>query len=57
MGLFLWQSKNTKIINNTYGIIQSKTFGAPAVSSNISNQLFKQNIVKDEIVGAGVAGM
>merc|ERR1711966_461013 len=38
-----------------YGIIQSKTFGAPTVSGNISNPLLK-NIVKDEIVGAGVAG-
>jgi hypothetical protein len=41
---------------NPYGIVQSKTFGAPTVSGNISNPLFK-NIVKDEIVGAGVAGM
>ena len=41
--------------NNPYGIIQSKTFGAPVVSGNISNPLLK-NIVKDEIVGAGVAG-
>merc|ERR1711966_508157 len=38
-----------------YGIIQSKTFGAPTVSGNISNPFIK-NIVKDEIVGAGVAG-
>ena len=41
--------------NNPYGIIQCKTFGAPTVSGNISNPLLK-NIVKDEIVGAGVAG-
>ena len=41
--------------NNPYGIVQSKTFGAPTVSGNISNPLLK-NIVKDEIVGAGVAG-
>ena len=41
--------------NNPYGIIQSKTFGAPTVSGNISNPLLK-NTVKDEIVGAGVAG-
>ena len=34
--------------------MQSKTFGAPTVSNNISNPLLK-NIVKDEI-GAGVAG-
>ena len=42
--------------NNPYGIVQSKTFGAPTVSGNISNPFIK-NIVKDEIVGAGVAGM
>ena len=40
--------------NNPYGIVQSKTFGAPTVLGNISNPIFK-NIVKDEIVGAGVA--
>ena len=40
--------------NNPYGIIQSKTFGAPTVSGNISNPLLK-NIVKDEIVAGGVA--
>ena len=40
--------------NNPYGIVQSKTFGSPTVSGNISNPLLK-NIVKDEIVGAGVA--
>ena len=43
--------------SNPYGIIQSETFGAPAVSGNISNPLLKKNIVTDEIVGAGVAGM
>ena len=42
--------------NNPYGIVQSKTFGSPTVSGNISNPLLK-NIAKDEIVGAGVAGM
>ena len=47
--------------NNPYGIAQSKTFGSPTVSGNILNPLFKKgkkekNIVKDEIVGAGVAG-
>ena len=40
--------------NNPYGIVQSKTLGSPTVSGNISNPLLK-NIVKDEIVGAGVA--
>ena len=40
---------------NPYGIVQSKTFGAPTVSGNIKPSLLK-NIVKDEIVGAGVAG-
>ena len=43
--------------NNPYGIVQSKTFGAPVVSENIKPPLFKKNIVKDGIVGAGVAGM
>ena len=42
--------------NNPFGIVQSKTFGSPTVSGNIPNPLFK-NIVKNEIVGAGVAGM
>ena len=41
--------------NNPYGIVQSKTFGSPAVSSNISNPLLK-NIIKNEIVGAAAAG-
>ena len=50
------EKKYNKEGNNPYGIIQSKTFGSPAVSGNISNPLFK-NIVEDGIVGAGVAGM
>ena len=41
--------------NNPYGIIQSKTFGAPTVSGNIKSPLLK-NIVKDEIIGTGTAG-
>ena len=40
---------------NPYGIIQSKSFGAPVVSGNIKSPLLK-DIVKNEIVGAGVAG-
>ena len=28
--------------NNPYGIVQSKTFGAPTVSGNISNPLLKK---------------
>ena len=43
-------------VNNPYGIVQSKTFGAPTVSGNISNPLLKKNIVKDGIVSTGVAG-
>ena len=50
------EKKYKKEGNNPYGIIQSKTFGSPTVSGNISNPLLK-NIVKDEIVGAGVAGI
>ena len=49
------QKAHKKEGNNPYGIVQSKTFGSPTVSGNISNPLLK-NIVKDEIVGAGVAG-
>ena len=33
------ESKCKKEGNNPYGIIQSKTFGAPVVSGNISNPL------------------
>ena len=50
------EKKYKKEGNDPYGIIQSKTFGAPVVSGNISNPLLK-NIVKDEIVAGGVAGM
>ena len=41
--------------DNPYGITQSKTFGAPTVSGNISNPLLK-TIAKDEIKTAAVAG-
>ena len=41
--------------NNPYGIIQSKSFGAPVVSGNIKSPLLK-DIVNNGIVGAGVAG-
>ena len=40
--------------NNPYGVVQSKTFGSPTVSGNISNP-FSKNIVKDAIVTAGTA--
>ena len=33
---------------NPYGIVQSRTFGAPTVSGNIKSPLFKK-IVKDEM--------
>ena len=42
--------------NNPYGIIKSKTFGAPAVSGNIKSPKLKY-IIKNEIVSAGTAGM
>ena len=48
------ERKYTKEGNNPYGIIQSKTFGAPTVSGNISNPLLK-NIIKDEIIAGGTA--
>ena len=41
--------------DNPYGILQSKVFGAPVVSGNIRSPILK-DIVKNEIVGAGVAG-
>ena len=50
------EQKYKKEGNNPYDIIQSKPFGSPAVLGNISNPLLK-NIVKNTIVGAGVAGM
>ena len=48
------EKKYKKEGNNPYGIIQSKTFGAPVVPGNISNPLLK-SIVKDEIVAGGAA--
>ena len=41
--------------NNPFGIVQSKTFGSPTVSGNITSPVLK-DIVKNEIVGAGAAG-
>ena len=43
--------------NNPYGIVQSKTFGAPVVSGNLGSRFGEvgKTIVKDEIIGAGVA--
>merc|ERR1711966_246289 len=49
------ENKYKKEGDNPYGIIQSKTFGSPTVSGNISNPLLK-NIVKNGIVSAGIAG-
>lgn len=49
------QKKYKKQDNNPYGIIQSKTFGAPVVSGNISNPVLK-NVVKDGIEQAGIIG-
>ena len=48
--------KYTKESNNLYENIQSKTYGAPAVSGNKKSPILK-DIVKDEIIGTGVAGM
>ena len=36
------EKKYKKEGNNPYGIIQSKTFGAPTASGNITNPLFKK---------------
>ena len=41
--------------NNPYGIIKSKTFGAPVVSGNIGSSLGK-SIAKNSILDLGVAG-
>ena len=49
------ERKYKKEGDNPYGIVQRKTFGAPAVSGYITSPLLK-SIVKNEIVGAGVAG-
>ena len=44
--------------NKPYGIVQSKTFGAPAVPGNLGSRFGKvgKTVVNDEIIGAGVAG-
>ena len=44
--------------NNPYGIVHSKTFGAPVVSGNIGSSFGKlgKTIVKDGILELGVAG-
>ena len=49
------EKKYKKEGDSPYGIVQSKTFGAPVVSGNISNPLLR-NIIKDEIIGTGTAG-
>ena len=49
------EKQHKKEGNNPYGIVQSKTFGSPTVSGNISNPLLKNTVI-DEIVVAGVAG-
>ena len=49
------EKQYTKEGNNPYGIIQSKSFGAPVVSGSIKSPLLN-SIVKNEIVGTGVAG-
>ena len=55
---FALEKQYTKEGNNPYGIIQSKTFGAPVVGGNLGNRFGEvgKPIVKDEIIGAGVAG-
>ena len=44
--------------NNPFGVIRSKTFGAPVVSGNIGNSFGKlgKTIIKDYILDLGVAG-
>ena len=38
----LLPKQNLQEGNNPYGIVQSKTFGSPTVSGNISNPLLKK---------------
>ena len=40
--------------NNNYGVIQSKTYGAPVVSGKIKSPLLKY-LIKHKILGAGAA--
>ena len=47
--------KQYKKVNNPYGVIQSKTFGAPTVSGNTKSPLLKTNIIKNGMVGVGAA--
>ena len=44
--------------NNPYGVVQSKTFGAPVVSGNLGSRFGEsgKSAVKNEIIRAGVAG-
>ena len=44
--------------NNPYGVVQSKTFGAPTVSGDLGSSLGKvgKSIVKNSIFDLGVAG-
>ena len=47
-----------KKITTLYGIVQSKTFGAPTASGNLGNRFGKicKSISKNEIIAAGTAG-
>ena len=49
---------NIKKFNNPYAGVQSKTFGVPVVGGNLGSRFGKlcKTIIKDEIIGAGVAG-
>ena len=44
--------------NNPYGIVQSKTFGAPTVSGDVGSSLSKvgKSKIKNSIFDLGVAG-
>ena len=52
------EKQYTKEGNNPYGIVQSKTFGAPTASGSLGSRFGKvcKSIVKNEIMAAGIAG-
>ena len=52
------EKQYTKEGNNPYGMVQSKTFGAPVVSGNIGSRFGKlgKTIIKGGILDLGVAG-
>ena len=52
------EKRYKKAGKNPYGIVQSKTFGAPVVSGNLGSRFGQvgKSIIKNEIIAAGIAG-